>query len=174
MVDQALENYPVDANRLYVAGFSMGGGGTWNLLNRYPDKFAAAVPVNGILPDSDFAASNLVGIPTWAFHARNDSVVAKERTRERIESILAAAGEPPITYPPDGDASTLEFVNHNIELRYTEWPTGGHPIWNRAYANPQLQEWLFEQTLAVPEPKLAVLLCEAIAVFRVVRSRRRR
>jgi poly(3-hydroxybutyrate) depolymerase len=41
MIDQALLDFNVDPNRLYVTGLSMGGGGVWNMLNRYDDRFAA-------------------------------------------------------------------------------------------------------------------------------------
>ena len=41
---------PNDENRIYITGLSMGGGGTWNLLNRNPDRFAAAVPIAGVSP----------------------------------------------------------------------------------------------------------------------------
>jgi predicted peptidase len=36
---------PVDENRLYVMGLSMGGQGTWDMIQRNPRMFAAAVPV---------------------------------------------------------------------------------------------------------------------------------
>src|SRR5690606_27660154 len=35
----------VDPNRIYVSGFSMGGGVTTNLINTYPGFFAAAAPL---------------------------------------------------------------------------------------------------------------------------------
>ncbi|MFM8185355.1 MAG: prolyl oligopeptidase family serine peptidase, partial [Alphaproteobacteria bacterium] len=39
--------FKVDSNRVYVTGLSMGGFGTWELLQRYPEKFSAAIPVCG-------------------------------------------------------------------------------------------------------------------------------
>ena len=36
MINGALISYNVDASRLYVTGLSMGGGGVWNMLNRFP------------------------------------------------------------------------------------------------------------------------------------------
>jgi hypothetical protein len=40
-------HYPVDDDRVYVSGTSMGGFGTYRLAVRYPDLFAAAVPLIG-------------------------------------------------------------------------------------------------------------------------------
>jgi predicted peptidase len=35
----------IDTNRLYVTGLSIGGWATWDLVTRFPEKFAAAGPL---------------------------------------------------------------------------------------------------------------------------------
>jgi len=45
MIDQAFAEQNADPSRLYVTGLSMGGGGTWSVLNRFADRIAAAVPI---------------------------------------------------------------------------------------------------------------------------------
>ena len=47
LLDQTIAGNPVDLNRVYVTGLSMGGFATWDILQREPDKFAAAMPVCG-------------------------------------------------------------------------------------------------------------------------------
>jgi predicted peptidase len=174
-VDQALTSYNIDSNRLYVTGLSMGGGGTWNMLNRYSDRFAAGVPIAGVRPNADFNATNLLELPTWAFHARNDNVVVEQRSREVISSILAAAGEPSLTFPSNSDVTTIfQFDNEDIGLHYTEWPTGGHGIWHRVYGDTELREWMFSQSLAIPEPSTAIMLLSAIATCGLLRVNTRR
>src|SRR4051812_42024610 len=76
MVGQAESTLNVDAHRLYVTGLSNGGGGTWNIASRFPGVFAAALPIAGVTPASDFVASRLIKEPVWAFHARNDTTVS--------------------------------------------------------------------------------------------------
>ena len=61
MINRALAEQNVDMSRLYVTGLSMGGGGVWNMLNRFPDRFAAAVPIAAVSPASGFLSSNLAG-----------------------------------------------------------------------------------------------------------------
>lgn len=41
------QSHPIDKSRIYVTGLSMGGYGVWDLISRYPNRFAAAVPVCG-------------------------------------------------------------------------------------------------------------------------------
>jgi predicted peptidase len=162
MVDRAISEFNVDADRVYVTGLSMGGGGTWNMLNRYADRFAAGVPIAGVNPAGDFNPANFQELPTWAFHARNDGTVNKNSSRNRVNQILDFAGETRPIYPASSDfTTTLEFVSNTLDLRYTEWPTGGHGIWGRVYNEAAMYDWMFSQTLAVPEPSGVVLLLTA-------------
>ena len=45
LVEGLQENYPIDPNRVYLLGLSMGGYGTWQAALEYPEKFAAIVPI---------------------------------------------------------------------------------------------------------------------------------
>ena len=45
MLDHVLENFPeIDKDRVYVMGYSAGGGATWRWINQSADRFAAAAP----------------------------------------------------------------------------------------------------------------------------------
>lgn len=155
MIDQAIATYNVDPNRIYVTGFSMGGGGAWNLYSRFPDRFAAAVPIAGINPGSGYSAAAIVAKPIWAFHARNDSVVSMLTSRNTVGGILTAANEPVPAFPANNDGTTtFEYENESIPLRYTEWPTGGHSIWFRVYESTALLDWMFAQTIESDPPRI--------------------
>jgi predicted peptidase len=118
----ALESeLPIDHDRLYLTGQSLGGWGTWDIAAKYAPLFAAAVPVcGGGDPNS---VDHLRNIPIWAFHGRLDSQVPVGRSREMV----AALGEA------------------GANVRYTEYPTLGHDVWKRAYAEADLPDWLFSQ-----------------------------
>jgi len=115
------EKFPIDLDRVYVTGISMGGFATWEALIRYPQKFAAAIPVCGG-GDVNYV-DRLRDIPIWAFHGANDSTVPVQCSRSIIAMIEKAGGHP----------------------RYTEYPGVGHNSWDRAYAEPELLSWLFSQ-----------------------------
>ena len=56
----------VDTSRIYLTGLSMGGFGAWDLATRYPEWFAAVVPIcGGGTPE--LMAERLVDVPIWAF-----------------------------------------------------------------------------------------------------------
>ena len=65
--------------RFALTGLSMGGYGTWDLIARFPDRFAAAVPICG--GGDPKTASQIKHIPIWAFHGALDSVVPPGQSR---------------------------------------------------------------------------------------------
>ena len=46
LIDKTVEDYQIDKSRIYIFGLSRGAIGTWNMVDRYPDLFAAAAPVS--------------------------------------------------------------------------------------------------------------------------------
>ena len=119
-----IENeFPIDRTRIYVTGLSMGGYGTWDLIARFPDRFAAAVPICG--GGDTRTAIAIRHVPIWAFHGALDKVVIPEHSRLMIKALQDAGGNP----------------------GYTEYPGVGHDSWVNAYNDPQLLPWMFGQQL---------------------------
>jgi len=198
MINQAETTQNVDPHRLYVTGLSNGGGGTWNMASRYPGVFAAALPIAGVSPASDFVASRLINEPVWAFHARNDTVVSVNVSHSVVSSILSADHHSLPTYPassatsdffisnPDlashrtiedqiraaGNATEFLIPGSNLDLMYYEFTTGGHGIWPIVYSTPPVYDWLFAHA-TVPEPATWATLLIAAAII-PPRARRRR
>lgn len=72
MLDDFIARNPVDTERIYLTGFSMGASAAWNLLLLSPGKFAAAVPFSGIPPERGTAAQ-LKDIPVLVVHGNADT-----------------------------------------------------------------------------------------------------
>lgn len=115
------KEFSIDKSRLYVTGLSMGGFGTWDIIQREPTMFAAAAPICGG-GDVD-GAKTIVKLPIWAFHGDQDTAVKTQRSRDMIAALKAAGGEP----------------------KYTEYPNTGHNSWSATYSDPKFYEWLFAQ-----------------------------
>jgi predicted peptidase len=173
MLDRALDEYNVDFKRIYVTGLSMGGGGVWNMLNRYNDRFAAAVPICAVSPAPDFQAENLLDEAIWAYHARDDGAVPVTTTRNMIDVLLTEAGETLPTYLPLSNRGT-EFLFHSqsLDLHYVERPNGGHGIWRYVYGQQPMYDWMFSHAL-VPEPTSCVLMVSVGFAAAMRRPRRR-
>lgn len=125
LISKVSKEFPIDPERIYVTGLSMGGYGTWDLLARFPNKFAAGVPICG---GGDIrTASAIKHIPIWAFHGAKDNVVPPRQSRAMIKALQEAGASP----------------------GYTEYPDIEHNSWVWAYREPHLLPWLFQQKLTV-------------------------
>src|SRR5690242_11707538 len=89
MIDRAITTLNADTNRIYIMGYSLGSYGTWTMLSRYDGRFAAAVPISGGVPASDFVPARLIDTPIFAFHSRDDTSALVSATRSLITNILA-------------------------------------------------------------------------------------
>ena len=113
--------YPVDTNRLLVTGISLGGYGTWDLVCRYPGRFAAAIPVCGAGdPQQAEAAAKT---PLWIFHGERDGNVPNKMDRAMVGRLWEL----------------------DAPVRYMEYPDSGHGIWGRVYSDDAVMKWFFKQ-----------------------------
>lgn len=122
-VDGLIAEGVADPDRIYVAGLSLGGFGTWDAIQRWPNYFAAAVPVCGGGSIQEEAIRNAATTPVWVFHGEADANVPVDCSR-RMVSALTRAGAAP---------------------KYTEFPKMGHPIWSRVWGDSAVWHWLFRQ-----------------------------
>jgi predicted peptidase len=123
-MDSLIASGSVDTRRLYVGGLSMGGMGTFDMLARFPDRFAAAFPICGA-GDESLAGRYAKTTALWIFHGSADAVM-----------------------PPN--SSRLFYANlkkEGADVKYTEYPGVGHNSWDNAFAEPELFPWLFSHAL---------------------------
>ncbi len=139
-MDDVERAYNVDRDRVYLTGLSMGGGGTWHLGLRYPDRFAAIAPVCAVgdaslLPFSQGAsaddralmdltgptvlAENAANLQVFIFHGDEDPAVNIEHSRRMVARYR--------------DLGWLDKSVHFFEL-----PGVNHFAWDFAYRDASL------------------------------------
>jgi len=112
-----------DTNRLYITGLSLGGFGTWDAIQREPGMFAAAVPVCG---GGDIRRVSVIkDLPIWVFHGTADKNVPVECSRRMADALRQAGSR---------------------SVQYTEYEGAAHNVWDRAYADPEMLDWMLRQT----------------------------
>jgi predicted peptidase len=77
------KSYAIDATRVIVTGYSMGGAGAWYWAGKYPERFSAAVPVSGRPAE----ASSPWRVPVFAVHSRDDQVNPIGPTEQRVADL---------------------------------------------------------------------------------------
>lgn len=112
--------FPIDEERVYLTGLSMGGGGTlWLGLSR-PDIWAALAPVCPAPPDGTAELiGNAMNVPMHIFHGDADPVVRPDSVRAWVKRF-----------------QTLE-----TKIEYTEYPGVGHNSWENAYQDGAIFKW---------------------------------
>jgi dipeptidyl aminopeptidase/acylaminoacyl peptidase len=108
LLDTILATYSIDAKKVLVTGFSMGGSGTWHFAAKYPERFSAAVPVAGRPP----ASIQGWRLPVLAIHSRNDEVVPIGPTETRIAELRKSGGR--------AELITLSGITHYETNRFVE------------------------------------------------------
>jgi|GEM_PF-549363 len=162
VLDEALElidtklakQYKIDADRVYVLGYSMGGMGTFTAIYQHPDRFAAAIPSAGIFfPWLD--AKRIQNVPVWIFHGDADPTVdyiGSSHPFQRLKKLKA-----------NTKFTTLKDVKHNAN-QYGFNYTGDVPekgfiteyASDRVDKTDQVWDWLFKQNRSKQAEKAAL------------------
>jgi predicted peptidase len=121
LLKKIIKEYPVQKKQVYVAGLSMGGMGTFEMVYRNPRLFAAAFPICG--GGDPAIAKKVKKTNWWIFHGAKDDVV------------------PPIN--SEVMAKALQKAKASVKL--TIYPNANHNSWDAAFAEPALLPWLFAQ-----------------------------
>ena len=85
LVREVMNKYSVDSRRVVVAGFSMGGRGTWYMASRHTDLFSAAIVMAGA--PGNLQIDRLATRPTYVIHSRDDEVVEFEPTEKTVKEL---------------------------------------------------------------------------------------
>jgi len=111
---------PVDEDRVYLTGISMGGGGALRLALTRPDVWAAVALVCPVAPAGlDALIPNALNVPLRLFQGELDPVVPAESVRLWQRHLL----------------------DLGVSADYVEYPTGRHNAWDYAYRDGAIFEW---------------------------------
>lgn len=110
------KKYHIDNDRIYLTGMSLGGFGTWELANRYPNRFAAIAPMCG--GGKTEWTNNIYHIPTWVFHGTQDRLVPVLRSDQMVDGLK----------------------KHDAVIKYSRIAKMGHDL-HRQFDNDELYAW---------------------------------
>ncbi|MHC4396870.1 MAG: carboxylesterase family protein [Planctomycetota bacterium] len=133
-IELAKQIFNIDSDRTYLCGFSMGGAGAFELGLKFPDIWAACVPVCGTMGNQDMIA-NGGNLPFWINTGSEDRVVPAKYSKRACEK-----------------AVELGFKH----WKYTEYEGMGHSFW---IDWEEIEKWLLSQE-KIHSPSSISFTCE--------------
>ena len=124
ILDTVIKDYSIDASQQILTGWSMGGYGAWSLAAAFPKRWSAVAPLAG--GGKPELAAHLKQVPLWAFHGAKDRAVLPMESKQIVNAVKQAGGNP----------------------RYTEIPEVDHDVWKVAYTKP-LFDWMLNPSLVI-------------------------
>lgn len=127
LIQKKIKEFDADPDRIYITGLSLGGYGTWDLMERYGTRlFAAGITCSG--GGDPAQAEKMKDLPIWIFHGEADPTLPVMLSR-RMYAALKEVGSDTVFYK--------------------EYPGVPHDCWTRTYQNPEVWKWLFSQKRGV-------------------------
>lgn len=123
LIEYLQKNYPIDEQRIYVCGMSLGGYGTLHFAGKHPDKLTAAVAICGGGNEKD--GCRLATVPLWIQHGDVDYIVPLSESQKMYDAI--------------------KKCNINADVTLTVIKGGNHGSVERLFHQDELYEWLFKQ-----------------------------
>ena len=140
----------VDMDRIYILGHSMGGHGTYILIQVDPGYFAAAAPSagSGLKRTEEFITASVIkDIPIWAFHGDQDRVCPFERDQKLFDEMKKLGGNMKLT--------TWKGDGHGVSGKFITGADNGETQLSSKRCDPEtdFMKWLFKQKRPKPDKK---------------------
>ncbi len=140
VIDEVLEQYNIDASRIYLTGLSRGGYGTWGIASKMPERFAAIAPIAGnTLGVTDFEA--LLDLPIWTAHNPEDERVDYSRTENAVRKLeRLSEGK----FHRTSTVAEADYVQHDHIFTSGANPSFEHDAWTEMYNEANFFKWLLK------------------------------
>jgi hypothetical protein len=151
-LDELLAILPVDRNRVYVEGHSLGAMATWEWALDNPERFAAISPRAGI--GEPYRASRLKNVPSWVIHGEKDDVIPTGFADQMVTALQAQGSGVRYTIIPGGvhnmprDLDETQVVDWYLKQVRSPLPVPADPRDELGLNDAGYSPW---EVIAVPE-----------------------
>ncbi|MDW3193339.1 MAG: PHB depolymerase family esterase [Cytophagales bacterium] len=139
IVDEVVANHNVDPDRVYLAGLSRGGIGTWGTAKRFPEKFAAIIPVAGALTCKS-RCEEIKNMPMWIMHNTGDPVIEYDYAESTVIHFESEFGKT-FVQRSDVNIPTSKIEHPNI---FSSIDSNDHGV-TEAFSTAVVYDWLLDK-----------------------------
>jgi predicted peptidase len=139
-LDSAIAEFHGDPQRVYLVGISMGGRGALEIAAHDARRFAAVIAVCGwVVPPKEIADLEKASTPVPGV---NPYVAMAEALKSLPVRLFHGTQD---TIIPPSESRRLAVALHDLgaDTQYRELPDIGHAAWEKAFADPELWQWMF-------------------------------
>lgn len=123
LLDSLVSSNVADASKIYVGGLSLGAFGALDMIERYPDFFAAAISICGG-GDTTMVSAFADRTAVWMFHGDADKTVDVSNSREYVSALQ----------------------KRRADVKYTEYTGVAHDSWYKVFEEKELLPWLLTKS----------------------------
>ena len=121
LLKYVLQNFRVDADRVYITGLSMGGKATWLVAEEAPELFAAVAPISAVDVEPAKACTLFKNTSLWIICGGSDGGFT-EGSRKMYKALKEAS----------------------VDVQLTVIPNEGHGVWPYFYEDLKFYDWLVQ------------------------------
>jgi predicted peptidase len=122
LIEEIIDRHPINEDRIYIGGLSMGGMGTFEMVYRNPRKFAAAFAICG---GANPKIARKIRRPKWRIdHGEVDEVVPLVLSQRMVQALK----------------------KKKAEVIFNVYDGVNHDSWNKVFDDPYFLPWLFSQS----------------------------
>lgn len=118
LIDHVIKEYNIDMNHIVITGHSLGGNGTWNMIDKYPGFFSKAVPVSGCPTASKERYAN---IPIRSYVGASESSYYKSCNTNYIPGINNIGGNAEYILVPSPNDNHVTVINVYGDSELINW-----------------------------------------------------
>lgn len=131
IIDEISRRYPVDPNRRYITGFSMGGTGCWSVARYARGRLAVVAPIVPRVFEPEVLSEALAGTGS---------------------TCLVISGEVDAKSEPGSSVMAKALRERGVDVVYAMVPNGDHNLWPWYYRDKRFYEWLLSHRQGQPKP----------------------
>lgn len=138
MLDELIQTYRIDPQRIYLTGLSRGGHGSWGVASQIPERFAAIAPICGALHGVE-SYEGLAELPIWAAHNEADNIVDYRHTVRAVSEIERIAET---SFHRASHSQKVAWENHSRIFVSSSNSVKPHDAWTEVYDEIHFYHWL--------------------------------
>ncbi|MFY0625786.1 MAG: prolyl oligopeptidase family serine peptidase [Reichenbachiella sp.] len=141
IINHSVAHNNVDPNRIYLTGISRGGLGTWGVAKKFPEKFAAIVPIAGAITcKSD--CEKITDLPMWIIHNVGDPVVEYDYPEETIDFLEKELGKSFLRI----SNLVTDKMSNDTKYIFTSFESDKHGgAGSKVYSSAEVYQWLLDK-----------------------------